>query len=32
VNRETRFCAAAKALITCVGFNQQVNAVKLRLI
>ena len=32
VNRETRFCAATKALITCVGFNQQVNAVKLRLI
>jgi 3-oxoacyl-(acyl-carrier-protein) synthase len=32
LNRETRFCSAANALVTCVGFNQQVNAVKLRLI
>jgi 3-oxoacyl-(acyl-carrier-protein) synthase len=32
VNRETCFCPATNALVTCVGFNQQVNAVKLRLI
>jgi 3-oxoacyl-(acyl-carrier-protein) synthase len=31
VNRETRSFAASSALVTCVGFNQQVNAAKLRL-
>ena len=29
VNRETRSCAASKALVTCVGFNHQVNSLKL---
>jgi 3-oxoacyl-[acyl-carrier-protein] synthase II len=32
VNRETRTCSASRALVTCVGFNHQVNALKLRLI
>jgi 3-oxoacyl-(acyl-carrier-protein) synthase len=31
VNRKTRFFSASSALVTCVGFNQQVNAAKLRL-
>ena len=31
VNRETRSFPAANALVTCVGFNQQVNAMNLRL-
>jgi 3-oxoacyl-(acyl-carrier-protein) synthase len=31
VNRETRSLVASSALVTCVGFNQQVNAAKLRL-
>jgi 3-oxoacyl-(acyl-carrier-protein) synthase len=31
VNRKTRSFPAAKALVTCVGFNQQVNAMNLRL-
>jgi 3-oxoacyl-(acyl-carrier-protein) synthase len=31
VNRETRSFPVSVALVTCVGFNQQVNAVKLRL-
>jgi 3-oxoacyl-(acyl-carrier-protein) synthase len=31
VNRETRSLPASSALVTSVGFNQQVNAVKLRL-
>ena len=31
VNRETRSLSASSALVTCVGFNQQVNAAKLRL-
>lgn len=29
VNRETRYFSASEALVTCVGFNQQVNALKL---
>jgi 3-oxoacyl-(acyl-carrier-protein) synthase len=29
VNRETRPCSSAQALVTCVGFNHQVNALKL---
>jgi 3-oxoacyl-(acyl-carrier-protein) synthase len=31
VNRKTRSFPAANALVTCVGFNQQVNAMNLRL-
>jgi 3-oxoacyl-(acyl-carrier-protein) synthase len=31
INRETRALSASQALVTCVGFNHQVNAVKLRL-
>ena len=31
VNRETRACSSSQALVTCVGFNHQVNALKLRL-
>jgi 3-oxoacyl-(acyl-carrier-protein) synthase len=29
INRETRPCAASNALVTCVGFSHQVNALKL---
>jgi 3-oxoacyl-[acyl-carrier-protein] synthase II len=29
VNRETRSCSSSQALVTCVGFNHQVNALKL---
>ena len=32
INRETRRFPASKALVTCVGFNHQVNALKLRLL
>jgi 3-oxoacyl-[acyl-carrier-protein] synthase II len=31
VNRETRSLQVSNAMVTCVGFNQQVNAMKLRL-
>lgn len=31
VNRETRPLSSSQALVTCVGFNHQVNALKLRL-
>jgi 3-oxoacyl-[acyl-carrier-protein] synthase II len=31
VNRETRACSSSHALVTCVGFNHQVNALKLSL-
>ncbi len=31
VNRQTRSCSASQALVTAVGFNHQVNALKLRL-
>jgi 3-oxoacyl-(acyl-carrier-protein) synthase len=29
VNRETRSCSSSQVLVTCVGFNHQVNALKL---
>jgi 3-oxoacyl-(acyl-carrier-protein) synthase len=29
INRETRPCAASRALVSCVGFNHQVNALKM---
>jgi 3-oxoacyl-(acyl-carrier-protein) synthase len=29
INRETRSCRSSQALVTCVGFNHQVNALKL---
>jgi 3-oxoacyl-(acyl-carrier-protein) synthase len=31
LNRETRSCGGSQALVTCVGFNHQVNALKLLL-
>ena len=32
INRQTRPCAASQALVTCVGFNHQVNALKMRVL
>ena len=32
LNRETRACSSGQALVTCVGFNHQVNALKLGLL
>jgi 3-oxoacyl-[acyl-carrier-protein] synthase II len=32
INRQTRACAASQALVTCVGFNHQVNALKMRVL